>query len=138
MNANEIREEVLSWTAHLPAPDFAITKSERGFLVGLLNDALRLGASIKEANQRRREVLAWLFREYIGKPNASFLSVNDLPPECVWALYSFAEVRKDEETGRYVSGRGSFADDMIACWAAIAKWDAEMRVMCGDSEEYND
>ena len=131
MNATEIRNEVLSWTAHLPSPDFAITKSEQGFLVGLLNDSLRLGASIKEANQRRREVLAWLFRDYMEKPNASFLSIKDLPPACVWALYRFAEVRKDEENGQYVSGRGPFANEMIACWVAIARWHEEMQAELG-------
>jgi len=132
MNAYEIRNEVVSWTRFLPTPDWHTSKGQRGIVTGLMCDALRLGATVAEANQRRREVLAWLFRDYLGRPNISFISSKDLPEECWWALVQFTDVRHDRETGRLVPGRDGYNDAVVTCWAAIARWDAEMRALCGD------
>lgn len=131
MNANDIRNEVLSWMRYLPTPDFTTSKGQRGQVIGLMDDALRLGATVAEANQRRREVLAWLFRDYIGKPNASAVSSKDLPDECWWALCMFTDVRRDGESNKLMSGRDTFANDMVVCWSAMARWYDEMNALCG-------
>jgi hypothetical protein len=138
MNANEIRDEVISWTRYLPTPDWTTTREQRGIVTGLMNDALRLGATIREADQRRREVIAWLFRDYLGKPNVTALSSKELPDECWWALIQFTDVRHSTEVGHLVAGRDGFNDALVSCWAEMARWDAEMRAVCGESEEEND
>jgi hypothetical protein len=129
MNAVEIREQVLHWMQFLPV-DWDIGNNGRGVLIRMLNDAVRLGASMKESNQRRKEVLAWLFRDYLGKPMASEISSKELPIECWFALDQYAEPTPDQETGAWTPKPG-FNDAMCVCWIALAQWDAAQRAMCG-------
>lgn len=128
MNAVEVREEIHSWLKNVP--EHPLGQGERGVLIGLINNALRLGKGVAEANARRHEVLAWLFRDLLGKPNATVVSTKELSDAMWWALYQYAQPYKDLNTGVWV-GKGEFNDAMCACWQAIEAWMREIEGQLG-------
>lgn len=133
MTADQIRQDVLSWAQHEPDGGFVVYDRDKWKVTGMMNDALRLGASVKEANRRRKEVLAWLFRDRLGKPNASFLSSKELPADCWWALWMYCEPWFDASDNTWKPKDG-FADAMVTCWVAMGKWFEEMNTLCGVNE----
>lgn len=123
MDAHQVRSDILSWLDHLPQPfeGSAIpTAGERGLVIGLLNNALK-----PDGNIRRRQVLAWIFRERLNKPYASWLSTKDLSDEMWYALYKWTEAYKDKDTGQW-RAHGGFDDEVYACWRAIEDWEISM------------
>ena len=135
MNAEQVRQHVLAWIRYLPMPDYTTTRGERGAVIGLLDDVLKLDSTPQEAKQRRYKVLAWLFRDYLRQDTIPLLSSKSLPDECWWALVQFTDVRKDEETGEYVSGRDGFADEIVMCWQAMETWESDLLANFGMEDE---
>lgn len=131
MDAETLKEEVLSWLRYLPTPDWTTTQGERGVVVGLMNQALRLGEGLAEGNLRRHAVLAWLFRDYLNKPSASFISSKELPEECIWALVRVADAMKDASSGQWLAA-GGFTEGCVACWQAMVDWKKEMDALVGE------
>ncbi len=138
MNATEVREEVLSWMNHVPPLNGCANPSsgERGVITGLMNSALKLNDDLKIANERRHQVLAWIFREVLNKPMAGGISAKELSDEMWWALCKFVEPHKDSETGAWM-GRDGFADYMVTCWKAQDAWQRDMDGQLGFLEMVN-
>jgi hypothetical protein len=132
MNATEIRDEILSWMNHVPPLNGCAIPSagERGTIIGLMNSALKLNGNMGLANDRRRAVLAWIFRDILNKPMASGISAKELSDEMWWALSKWASVTKDQDTGKWV-GKLGFEDDMITCLNAIESWQRDMDKQLG-------
>jgi len=127
MTAEEVREEVLSWIKHAPKLNGCAIPSagERGVVTGLLNKELVLGDDLKIANMRRHQVLAWIFRDLLGKPNASGISAKELTDEMWWALIKWIEPKKDQDSGAWI-GHNGFSDSIIACWKVMDEWQRAM------------
>lgn len=123
MTATEVREAVLSWLNNVPKLNGCAIPSagERGIVIGLMNNALRLGKDMASANARRHQVLAWIFRDILGKPNATWLSAKDLTDEQWWALIKWVEPHKDIDTDRWIAHE-CFDHDMYLCWQAMEVW----------------
>lgn len=131
MNAIEVRNNILSWLSHVPADDDWIPSSGiRGIITGLINNALRLNEGYGEANNRRRQFIAWVFRDLLGKPNASWISIKDLSDEQWYALARWADVHKDTDRGQWVAHDG-FNEEVYACWRAMQDWEDEILAQLG-------
>lgn len=127
MNASEVREEILSWMKNVPILNGCAIPSagERGVVTGLMNAVLKLNDDLKVANERRRQVLAYIFRDSLGKPMASGVSAKELTDDMWWALIKWVEPHKDVDMGVW-SGRDGFADAMVTCWKAQDAWQRDM------------
>jgi hypothetical protein len=134
MTADQVRQAVLDWLRLYPEAGCAVYEQDKWKVIGMMSDAVRLGATYKEANRRRKEVLAWLFRDHLGKPNASSLSSKELPADCWWALWMYTEPWFDASDNAWKPKDG-FADAMVVCWVAMGKWFADMNALCGMEAE---
>lgn len=132
MNASEVREEVLSWMSSAPKLSGCAVPGagERGVVTGMMNTVLKLNGDLKVANERRRQVLAYLFREALGRPVASGVSAKELTDEMWWALCKFIEPHKDPDSGAWM-GRDGYSDDLITCWKAQDAWQRDMDKQLG-------
>ena len=125
MNATEVRINILSWAKQAPEALALPSQSERGLIIGVINKAVRLGGKTEDANYRRKQVLAWLFRDILGRPMASAVSTKDLTPVMWWCLMRYADLHKDTDTGVWVGVNG-FDEDMRACYHAMESWERDM------------
>ena len=132
MNAEEVKQEILSWMNHVPPLNGCAIPSagERGTITGLMNNALKLDGDMNIANDRRRAVLAWVFRDLLNKPMASGVSAKELSDEMWWAMTKWADVHRDQDTGKW-TGKFGFEDDVVMCLRAMEKWDKEMSSQLG-------
>lgn len=129
MSAIEVREEVLSWIKNTNS--CAVPSSgERGVVTGLMNSALRLGDAMEESNMRRRKVLAWIFRDALGKPMAGSISAKELTDEMWWALVKWTDAHKDQDTGAWKAHDG-FGSEMVECLRAMESWEHDMNNQLG-------
>jgi hypothetical protein len=126
MNANEVREEILSWVKNAPKLNGCAVPGdgERGVVTGLMNTVLRLDDDLKIANERRRQVLAYIFRDSLNKPMTSGVSAKELTNEMWWALCKYIEPHKDD-SGAW-TGNNGFAEALISCWRAQDAWQRDM------------
>jgi hypothetical protein len=136
MDAIDIREEVLSWMKNVPKINgCAIPSSgERGTVTGLMNSALRLGNGMEESNMRRRQVLAWIFRDLLGKPMDGGISAKELTDEMWWALIKWTDAHKSQDDGSW-SAHDGFNEEMVKCLRAMESWEHEMNKQLGFLEE---
>ena len=132
MNAFDVRQEVITWLNYTPKLNgCAIPSSgERGVVTGLLNNCLKLDHDIKEANIRRHQVLAWLFRDVLNKPMASGISAKELSNEMWWALCKYVEPHKDMDSGQWY-GKEGLCDEIVLCWKAMLDWESDMNKQLG-------
>jgi hypothetical protein len=131
MTAEDIRQEVLSWLKNVPQNGCWIpTQGERGVVTGLMNSALRLNSDMGTANDRRRSVLAYLFRAVLNKPNATYLSAKEIPDNLWWCLCQWTSASKNPDTGAWI-GKLGFEDDMVTCLNEMEKWQREMDKQLG-------
>lgn len=125
MNATEVRNSILSWAKQAPDSLASPSPSERGLIIGVINKAVWLGGKTEDANYRRKQALAWLFRDILGKSMASAVSTKELTPVMWWCLMRYAEIHKDADTGAWVGVNG-FDEDMRACYQAMEAWERDM------------
>lgn len=131
MNAFEMRDEILSWLDNVPdkgqwQPD----AGTRGVITGLMNSALRLNDGMQEANERRRMVLAWLFRDKLNKPSITNVSAKELSDEMWWALARFIEPHKNQDTGKW-EGCDELGDSLVQCLHMMENWEKEIKQQLG-------
>jgi hypothetical protein len=126
MNAESVREEVLSWVKNAPKLNGCAVPSagERGVVTGMMNATLRLNGDLKVANERRHQTLAYLFRDSLNKPMASGISAKELTDEMWYGLVKYVEPHK-LDTGEWVGANG-FADAMVVCWKAQDAWQKDI------------
>jgi hypothetical protein len=128
MNAEKVKQDVLGWIRYLPKPDYKTSLGERGIVAGMMTDALRMGGSVREANLRRYVVLAYLFRDYLGR-DTSFISSKDLPEDCLWAIVRYCDASK---TDKGWTAKEGFAEAMVSCYYEMCAWQHEMDKLCGN------
>jgi len=132
MNAEEVKQEILSWMNHVPPLNGCAISSagERGTITGLMNYALKLDSDMQIANDRRRTVLAWIFRDLLNKPMAGAISAKELSDEMWWAMTKWADVHRDQDTGKWM-GKFGFEDDVVTCLRAMESWEHDMNSQLG-------
>ena len=136
MGAVEVRNEILSWMNHVPPLNGCAipTSGENGTVIGLMNSALRLNSGMAESNMRRRQVLAWIFRDLLGKPMVGQVSAKELTEEMQWALVKWTSATKDQDDGSWKAHDG-FNEEMVQCLRAMENWEHEMNCQLGFMEE---
>jgi len=127
MNPIEIREEILSWIKNAPKLNGCAIPSagEKGVVTGLMNTALKLDSTWDESNLRRRQALAYIFRDILGKPMVSTVSAKELSDEYWFALVKWVDAHKNTDDGQWKAHEG-FESEMIECWSEMVKWQKEM------------
>lgn len=133
MESRDVKKEVLSWARYMPK-GWEIRDAEKGVLIGIMNNALRFDKGIFEANHRRHEVLAWLFRELLNKPSVSLVSTKELTNEMWWCLYKYIEPHKDTDTGAWV-GNDNVNEALYVCWREMEYWMADLNAQLGFTEK---
>jgi len=130
MNAIEIRESILSWSNNIPEPfdEHVPTAGARGVLINLMNRALQ-----PDSNTRRYKAIAWIFRDILGKPNATMISTKELTDQCWWCLVSWANIGKDADTGQWTA-HGGFFEEIYACYKAMEDWESDILARIGAAE----
>ena len=136
MNTIEIREEILSWIKNAPKLNGCAIPSagEKGVVTGLMNTALKLDSTWDESNLRRRQALAYIFRDILGKPMVSTVSAKELSDEYWWAMIKWTEATKDADTGAWKAHDG-FSEQIVLCWQALLIWEKSMNQQLGFLEE---
>ena len=129
MNAFEVKEEVLSWMEHVPE-NCILSTGERGVVTGMMNFALKLGGDMKIANDRRRIVLAWIFRDLLNKPMAGAISAKQLSDGMWFCLCSWTDAHKDQDTGIW-TGKLGFEEDLVVCLRAMESWEHDINSQLG-------
>jgi hypothetical protein len=130
MNAVEVRNEILSWLPHAPK-DWTCSHGERGVVIGLMNNALRLNDKYKVANQKRHIVLSFLFRDVLGFPNKGEISSKQMDDRCWWSLAQWMSVYYDSDDNTW-KARGDLQEALMMCFKEMENWNREMSALCGD------
>ena len=132
MTAEEVRSEILSWIKNAPKLNGCAIPSagEKGVVTGLMNTALKLDSTWDESNARRRAVLAYLFRDLLGKPMHGAISEKELTDEMRWAMVKWADAHKNTNTGMWEAHDG-FNEKIVQCWQAMISWEHEFNQQLG-------